>query len=64
MNVADFSLEACYDEVAFQVEVMGKDIFELLGRYIVRAKQDIFFNKMMIDACEEYIKKNNIKWDD
>lgn len=37
--------------------------FELLGKYIVRAEQDKFFNKTMIDAVKKYISDHNIKWD-
>ena len=62
--MADFSLQACKESVKFDVEVLKKNPFELLGRYIVRAEQDIFFNETMIYAVKEYIAENNLKWDD
>lgn len=61
---ADFSFEACYKEVEFEVEVLHSNIFTEYGKSLVRAKQDIFFNKTMIRAYEKYIENNNIRWDD
>lgn len=60
----DFSLEACMESVEFHVEDLGENPFEGLGRAIVRAEQDIFFNKTMIDAYKLYIKEHNLKWND
>lgn len=60
----DFSLKACYDSVKFQVEELHQNIFELYGRAIIRAKQDILFNKTMIQAYEKYISEHNLKWDE
>lgn len=57
-----FGLNACYEVVVFEVEKIGKNPFEMLGRYIVRAEQDMFFNKTMIDAVKKYISDKNIKW--
>lgn len=61
---ADFSLKACYDEVVFEVEVLHRNIFTEYGKSIVRAEQDVFFNRTMIKAYEKYIQDHNIKWDD
>lgn len=59
---ADFSLEACYEAVVFEVETLHKNIFEAYGKALVRAKQDIFFNKTMIKAYEAYIENKGIRW--
>ena len=62
--MADFSLKACKESVKFSVETLKKNPFEELGRAIIRAKQDVLFNKTMIQAYEEYIIENNLKWDE
>lgn len=60
----DFSLEACYEAVVREVEEFGYNIYERLGRAIIRAEQDLFFNKTMIEAYKKYINNHNIKWKD
>lgn len=60
----DFSLKACMESVEFDVEFLHKDPFEELGRAIVRAEQDIFFNKTMIEAWKQYIREHNLNWND
>ena len=60
---ADFSLKACYDSVVFEIEILHRNIFEAYGKALVRAKQDIFYNKTMIKAYELYIENNGIRWD-
>ena len=62
--MSDFSLKACKESVIFEVEVLKKNPFELLGRAIIRAKQDALYNKTMIKAYEEYITENCLKWDE
>lgn len=62
--MADFSFNACYESATFDIETLHQDPFELLGRAIIRAKQDVFFNKTMIEAYEKYIELHNIRWDD
>lgn len=62
--MADFSLKACMESVQFSVEVFHENPFEELGRAIVRAEQDVFYNKTMIEAWKKYIKDNNLKWND
>lgn len=64
MKEYDFSLEACMRSVKFSVEELRKNPFEELGRAIVRAEQDVFFNKTMIEAWKQYIKENDLKWDE
>lgn len=60
----DFSLSACYESVVWEVEFLHADPVRELGRAIIRADQDIFFNKTMIDAWRKYIEDHNIRWDD
>lgn len=60
----DFGMEACYESVEFDVEFLHEDPIRLLGEYTLRAKQDVFFNKTMIDACLKYIEDHQIRWDD
>lgn len=61
--MADFSLRACIESVEFEVEELHANVFEELGRAIIRAEQDPFFNKTMIEAYKVYIKEHDIKWD-
>lgn len=63
MKEYDFSLDACYEAVTFEIEHLHRDPFKELGRAITRAKHDIWFNKTMITAYEKYIEEHDIKWD-
>lgn len=51
----DFSLNACYESVVFEVETLKVNVFEALGKAIIRAEKDVFYNKTMIDAYKKYI---------
>lgn len=62
--MADFSLDACYKSVVFEVETLKVNVFEALGRAIIRAEQDVFYNKTMIEAYKKYISDHNIKWNE
>ena len=62
--MADFSLDACYESVAFEVETLKVNVFEALGKAIIRAEQDVFYNKTMIEAYKKYISDHNIKWNE
>ena len=62
--MADFSLNACYESVVFEVETLKVNVFEALGRAIIRAEQDVFYNKTMIEAYKKYISDHNIKWNE
>lgn len=64
MKEYDFSLTACLESVEFSVEILHENPFEQLGRAIIRADQDMFFNKTMIEAWKQYIKDHNLKWND
>ena len=59
---ATYGLNACYDSIKSSVEKFGEDPIRLLGEYVLRAEQDVFFNKKMITAMMEYLKDNNIEW--
>ena len=61
--MADFSLKACLESVTFSVEELHENPFEMLGRYTIRAEQDIFFNDLMIEAVKKYIKDHKLSWD-
>lgn len=61
--MADFSLKACLESVEFEVEFLNVNPFEALGRAIIRAEQDVFFNKTMIEAYKTYIREHDLKWD-
>ena len=60
--MADFSFIACYESVEFEVETLKVNVFEALGRAIIRGEQDAFYNKTMIEAYKKYITDHNIKW--
>lgn len=60
---ADFSLDACMEAVKTDVEILHMNPFEELGRAIIRAEQDIFFNKTMIEAWKKYIAENGLTWE-
>lgn len=63
--MADFSLNACYERVVFEIETLKVNVFEALGRAIIRDEQDVFFyNKTMIVAYKKYISDHNLKWDE
>jgi hypothetical protein len=60
----DFSLKACMESVEFEIETLKANVFEELGKAIIRAEQDPFFNKTMIEAYKTYIKEHDLKWND
>lgn len=40
-----FGMQACLDAIAFEVEHLHGNPFEMLGRYLVRAEQDVFLTR-------------------
>lgn len=64
MFTADFSLNACLEACEMDVAVLHRNPFEELGRSIIRAKQDPFFNKTMIEAWTKYILDHGMNWND
>lgn len=58
-----FGFNACYESIVFEVEVLKHNVFEAYGRALIRAEQDSGYNKTMLEAYKEYIKRNNLKWD-
>lgn len=59
-----FGMAACMESVEFDIEVLHENPFELLGRWMVRAEQDVFFNKTMITALKRYIADRDLKWNE
>ena len=59
-----FGMKASMRSVIFSVEELGEDPIRLLGEYHLRAIQDPFFNKTMIEALEDYIDMKGIEWDE
>lgn len=59
-----FGMKACMEAIIFEIETLGYNPLHLLGEYELRAKQDVFFNKTMIEALYKYIEEHEIKWDD
>lgn len=55
-----FGLRACMESVTFDIETLNRDPFEMLSEYEQRAKEDIFFNKTMIEAVKQYIAENGL----
>lgn len=58
----DFSLKACMESVKFEIEYLGENPFECLGRAIIRAEQDVCYNKTMIEAYKQYIVDHKLTW--
>lgn len=55
-----FGMVACMASVRTHVETFGEDPFEMLAEYEQRAKEDVFFNKTMIDAVRQYIEEHEL----
>lgn len=55
-----FGMVACMASVRTHVETFGEDPFEMLAEYEQRAKEDVFFNKTMIDAVRQYMEEHGI----
>lgn len=55
---ADFSYEACYEAVKYEVEVLHKDPEKEFKKALKRASTDPLFNKTMLDAYRNYILNN------
>lgn len=52
-----FGINACKDSIKFLVEHLGENLYSLLGEYVKRANEDVFFNKAMVLACWELINE-------
>ena len=55
-----FGMVACMESVKSHIETLHEDPFEMLAEYEQRAKEDVFFNKTMIDAVRQYIEKHEL----
>ena len=52
-----FGIKACKESIKFSIDVMGQNLYGLLGEFVERANSDIFFNKAMVLACWEMINE-------
>ena len=52
------------DSVIFAIETLKENPIEMLGEYTLRARQDRFFNGIMLKALNAYIDEKGIRWDD
>ena len=58
----NFGITSCKEEIKFFIEMCkrhGKErnLYELLGIYVERANNDVFFNATMVYACWELINE-------
>ena len=56
-----FGLVACMRSVEFDVETLNRNPFDMLAEYEQRAKEDVFFNKTMIEAVRQYIEEHELE---
>ena len=52
-----FGIAACKRSIEFSAEYEGKSLYQLLGEYVERANNDVFFNRAMVLACWEMINE-------
>lgn len=52
-----FGIDACKESILWDVEHLHNNLYKLLGEYVERANNDVFFNKTMILACWELINE-------
>lgn len=55
-----FGMSACMSSVSWDIEVSGKDPSEMLKEFRHRAETDVFFNKTMITALEQYMEEHGM----
>lgn len=55
-----FGFVACMKSVTFDIETLNRDPFEMLAEFEQRAKEDIFFNKTMVEAVKQYIEEKGL----
>lgn len=53
----DFGIKACKEHILWEVEHLKKNMYVLLGEYVERANNDVFFNRAMVLACWELINE-------
>ena len=64
MEITGIEVSFKYYDTVIEPEYMNENPIMLLGKYTLRAKQDICFNRTMIDALLAYIIEKSIKWDE
>ena len=53
-----FGIEECKKHIVeIEIGLFKKDLYQLLGKYVKSANEDIFFNKAMVLACWELINE-------
>lgn len=52
-----FGINACKECIEMEVGLFGKNLYQLLGEYVERANNDMFFNRRMVLACWELINE-------
>ena len=52
-----FGIDACKDAIRFDVKLRKCSLYEMLGKYVQMANDDVFFNRAMVLACWELINK-------
>ena len=52
-----FGIKACKECIEMEIKYFGKNLYQLLGEYVERTNNDIFFNRRMVLACWELINE-------
>ena len=52
-----FGIKACKECIETEIKYFGKNLYQLLGEYMERANNDMFFNRRMVLACWELINE-------
>lgn len=52
-----YGISACKEAIRFDIEFTNKTLYELLGEYVRRANESVFFNDAMVLACWEIINE-------
>ena len=50
-----FGIRACKESILMSAKYTNKTLYQLLGEYVERANNDVFFNRAMVLACWELI---------
>ena len=51
----EFGINACKEAIEFDVKFHHMSLYQCLEKYVKRANEDVFFNRMMVLACWEMI---------
>lgn len=50
-----FGITECKKSIEWTMKYEDKNLYQLLGEFVERANEDIFFNKTMVYACWKMI---------